>query len=249
MKKLTILIICSSVFFSCRQISKSIEDTFKPVDTLVREKTERPPAIPPVDVNALIDSNIKMMDSNVQAMVKSITKGKVTINTKMYTQKYLDGKKSNFLIDTDRLTKAEAALRKLPQYAGKEIFIYSTIHFYDDGRILTSLRHPQNPKYVDKYEYSKGAWSDPKPEQLSVRDNVENRLVSLNRINFSSVAKVTKIYNEKTAEIEGAKPATSTYISVWDNAIRWFPQGINGSRERYSIQFNEDGSLRSFKQD
>jgi hypothetical protein len=248
MKKLIILIICSSVFFSCRQISKSVEETFKPADTIASKKTEV--QLPPtLDVDALIDSNIKMVDSSVQAMVKSITKGKVTINTKIYTQKYMEGKKGNFLTDPDRLAKAEAALKKLPQYAGKEIFIYSTIHFYDDGRILTSLRHPQNPKYIDKYEYNNGVWLEPKPAQLSVRDNVETRLVALNKINFSSVAKVTKMYNEKAAEIEGAKPTTSTYISIWDNTVRWFPTDINGSRERYSIQFNTDGSLKSFKQD
>jgi hypothetical protein len=60
---------------------------------------------------------------------------------------------------------------------------------------------------------------------------------------------VIQIYNEKAAEIEGAKPTTSVYISIWDNGMRWFPSSINGSRERYDLQFNQDGTLKSFRQE
>jgi hypothetical protein len=251
MKKLALVLLCSSIFFSCRQINKSIDQTLHPVDSLVKKKTEKqmPPVPAPVDVDALIDSNIKMVDSSVQAMVKSITKGKVTINTSVYTRKYREHKKTGFLTDALRLDQAEQALKKLPQYAGKEIFFYSSVNFYDDGRIVASLRHPENPKYVDRYEYSGGAWSAPKPEQLSVRDNVQSRLLSLNKFSFSDVAKVTRTYNEKAAAVEGAKQSTTTYISIWDNQLRWFPGTINGSRERYSIQFNTDGTLKSYRQD
>jgi hypothetical protein len=82
-----------------------------------------------------------------------------------------------------------------------------------------------------------------------VRDDIKGRLVSLNKVRFVNAAKVAEIYNKKAQEIEGAKPLTSTYLTIWNNQIRWYPTTINGSRERYSIQFNDDGSLKSFKQD
>lgn len=249
MKKFSLMIICCSILWSCKQINKSIEETFKPSDTIAAHKSIKPVAPKAVDVDALIDSNIKAVDSTVQAMVKSITKGKVTINTKQYTQKYTEHKKGGFLRDVTALKRAETALKKLPQYAGKEIFLYSTIYFYDDGRILTALRHPENPKYVDKYAYENGVWSGPEPQQLSVRDNVESRLLSLSKVDFADVAKVNHTYNEKAAQVEGAKPETTVYISIWDNEPRWFPTTINGSRERYSIQFNTDGTLKTYRRD
>lgn len=68
-------------------------------------------------------------------------------------------------------------------------------------------------------------------------------------MDFAAAQKVIQIYNEKAAEIEGAKPTTSVYISIWDNGMRWFPSTINGSCERYDLQFNNDGTLKSFRQE
>lgn len=66
---------------------------------------------------------------------------------------------------------------------------------------------------------------------------------------FVNVAKLTDVYNKKAQEIEGAKPLTSAYVSIWGNAMQWYPTSISGSREKYSIQFNDDGTLKTFKQD
>lgn len=234
MRKLIILLICCQLLLSCEQVTKTIEETFKPNDTLVQKEKEKENTIPETTVNTQID-------------VEQIIKTAIETHSAGHIQ--TEGKDVNFLTDTNELEKAEEALRKLPQYAGKEIFIYSTLYFYNDGLINVMLQHPTNPKYVDIYDYKDGKWSEPKPLQLSVRDEVQKRLVSLNKIKFVNVAKVTATYNEKAKEIEGAKPLTSAYVSIWDNKMRWYPSSINGSRERYSIQFNDDGSLKAFKQE
>lgn len=234
MRKLIILLICCPLLLSCEQVTKTIDETFKPNDTLVQKEKEKENTIPETTVNTQID---------VEQIIKT------AIETHSVGHIHTEGKNVNFLTDTNELEKAEEALRKLPQYAGKEIFIYSTLYFYNDGLINVMLQHPTNPKYVDVYDYKDGKWSEPKPLQLSVRDEVQKRLVSLNKIKFVNVAKVTATYNEKAKEIEGAKPLTSAYVSIWDNKMRWYPSSINGSRERYSIQFNDDGSLKAFKQE
>ncbi|MCC9061453.1 hypothetical protein [Flavobacterium piscisymbiosum] len=234
MRKLIILLICCQLLLSCEQVTKTIDETFKPNDTLVQKEKEKENTIPETTVNTQID---------VEQIIKT------AIETHSVGHIHTEGKNVNFLTDTNELEKAEEALRKLPQYAGKEIFIYSTLYFYNDGLINVMLQHPTNPKYVDIYDYKDGKWSEPKPLQLSVRDEVQKRLVSLNKIKFVNVAKVTSTYNEKAKEIEGAKPLTSAYVSIWDNKMRWYPSSINGSRERYSIQFNDDGSLKAFKQE
>ena len=242
MKNIPILIFCSLLLFSCRQVSKSIEETINPKispapkDTIAQTLAK---------ANDAERAALKTADSVLQTALKIISK----TNSKIHIERHITTEKTGFLTNATELSRAESALRKLPQYAGKEIFIYSTIHFYDDGRIITSLRHPENPKYVDRYEYKNGTWSEPQPVQLSVRDKIESKLLPLDKISFSNVARVTRTNNDKAAEVEGAKPATSTYVMVWDKEMRWYPTTVNGSRERYTIQFNDDGTLKTYRQD
>lgn len=240
MKKSVIIIISCYCLFGCEQISKSIHETFEPNDALFNKQTEMP------GITTTKSDTIKQNHTTITSIeikIPTITHTQTTDTEPIKTNN------KNFLTNLTTLTKAQDALKSLPQYAGKEIFIYSTIHFYNDGSIHTMLQHPENPNYVDKYIYNNGKWSKPEPVTLSLRDNVQSKLVSLNRINFINVAKVTETYNQKVKEIEGAKPSTNTYVSIWDNQIRWLPSGINGSRERYSLQFNDDGSLKSYRQE
>lgn len=226
MRQLTILLILFS--FGCKQISKTVEETFSPKDTIVPKKAVEPQA-----------------DTTMHANF-SIT---IETHSTTHTVKHTKAPRSNFLTKESWLNKAEAALKALPQYAGKEIFIYSSIHFYNDGSIHAMLQHPEDPRYIDKYEYRNGVWSAPEPQQVSVRDHIDSRLVSLSKIRFITAAKIARIYNEKAAEVEGAKATTSVYISIWDNEARWLPTTINGSRERYSIKFDKDGELKGFERD
>lgn len=234
MKKLIALMICSQILFSCKQISKSVEETFKPNDSVANKKAQEKP----VENEDHFDTESHTTSSTT-----------VETHTSTYTEQHVEGKVTGFLTNTDQLMKAENELRKLPQYLGKEIFIYSGINFYNDGSITVMLQHPQNPKYVDSYEYNAGKWSAPKPRQLSVKDDVKSNLVSLNSIPFSNVAKVTGIYNEKASHVEGAKASDHTYIAIFKGQIEWYPMNISGTRERYFIQFSPDGTLKVFRQD
>lgn len=234
MKKLIMLIIGSVFFLSCEQISKSIDETFKSGDTLVNKEKVKPG----VDTSG-------SEQPDVQAIINSVIEKHKTAQGQVQAE----SKNVNFLTDTNALEKAEDALRKLSQYAGKEIFVYSIAYFYDNGVINIMLQHPSNPKYVDGYDYKDNKWSEPRPIQLSVKDDVQKRLVPLNKVKFVNVATMVTIYNKKAQEIEGAKPLTNAYVSIWENKMKWYPTNINGSRERYSIQFNDDGTLKTFKQD
>ncbi|MDN5286884.1 MAG: hypothetical protein JWR38_3158 [Mucilaginibacter sp.] len=234
---MTILAACGLTFFGCKQITKSVEDTFKPKpNPQVVSKT--------APVQQAIDSTTGRA---IMQMQQQLTTALAKVHTTVHRTK--PAKNRDFLTNTKALRKAETALRNLPQYRGKEIFIYQSVHFYDDGSIHIMLRHTENPDYVDSYEYRGGAWSKPKPQQLSVNVDIASRSVSLNEVNFTSIANITRLYNEKAAQIEGAKPTTDAYMIVWDKVMRWYPCNINGSRQRYSIQFNNDGTLKNFRQD
>lgn len=243
MKKSIIIIISGSTLFTgCEQISKSVKDTLKPVpkdsiSTYVK-KEETFPESP-------FDPAVERQIEEAQHMVNTILEK----HTKTHVQTHQEGKSTDFLSNEEKLIKAEEALKKLPQYMGKEIFIYSSVYFYNDGNIRLMLQHPQNPEYIDNYRYENGKWSEPSPEQLSVKDNIKTRLIPLRKLPFVNIAKAAEIYNEKTACVEGAKPVTNISISVWNNMIRWYPSSINGSRERYSIELNENGTLKKFERE
>lgn len=224
--KLTILLIGSlNIMVACNSITKSIRDTFD--DSSKAEKD-----------TAASASNL-MPDTSKQETVQQ---------RKIYKEVTPPPVK-DFLSDTLALGKAEQSLRKLPQYNGKKIRLYDDIHFYDDGRVMLNLQHPENPEYIDAYEYDDGVWSEPKPVQISIRTNLQSKLFDLDRIKFRTVSTIMNNYNEKAATIEGAKPVNHVYGIVWDGEFIWYPRSINGSRQRFAIDFNLDGSVKMFRRE
>lgn len=286
-RKLYSLILLLSLFgLSCRQITKSINETFHPNDSLVEKynkdnnfrqngadegntksssitsiqrRQERTIAINGDTVNtAEMELKAKEMFKDIEllkqkqspATTKAIQKRinkflkeiKLPQSRLTTIEKAIKTKKG--LLSTAELALAQEQLKKLPQYSNKEIIVYQSVHFYDNGSINIMLQHPVNLKYADAYEYRDGIWSTPKP--VLARD-IESRTFPLSKMHFEDARTVIKIYNEKVAQIEGAVPTTSAYISMWDNDMRWFPGSINGTRERFDIQFNDDGTLKSFR--
>ncbi|MFD2582291.1 hypothetical protein ACFSR6_07320 [Pedobacter vanadiisoli] len=292
LKKLYCLIVLLSLLgSSCRQITKSIDETFHPNDSLVKKydqekglrenggykgdtKTSSSTSIQHQQKRTIVingdtvntpemESKAKEMFSDIESLkqqkspatAKEIQKrvnkflkemklpqgGLKTIDTEKPIVKTKKG-----LLGTADLALAEEQLKRLPQYRHKEIMVYQSVHFYDNGTINLMLQHPVNPKYADAYEYRDGVWSMPKP--VLARD-MERRTFPLSEMHFSDARKVLKIYNEKAAQVNGAAPTSSVYISIWDDNFRWFPGSINGTRERFDIQFNRDGTLKSFRQE
>lgn len=54
---------------------------------------------------------------------------------------------------------------------------------------------------------------------------------------------------EKIQEIGGESSRLTVYATTSRNKITWYPRTISNERFRYSIEFNEDGTLQSFEQD
>jgi hypothetical protein len=266
----------------CKQITKSVNETFKPSDAALKQQAQkqlttgftttttqhiqRSEVI--VNGDTLNTNDMKEKTTMLFKDLETLQKNKTGNNSKEIQEKvntFLKSihmsqkvdtipipqpkikRKQAFFTETE-LERAERELIDLPQYAGKEIHVYQSIHFDGDGRIRLKLQHPENPKYVDDYEYENDKWSAPKPVQTTA-GNIERRLVLLSQISFSTAFKVLETYNQKVLEVEGAKPTTYVYLSFWDGRIRWFPGTINGTRARYSIEFEPNGTLKNFTQD
>jgi len=233
MKQLIFILICIAFILSCKQISQSVKETINPNDSVINKRIKG-------------DEPGTSGENTAITKTTSTTTSTTQIDTIVHTYQQLLS--TGFLTDAKKLEQAEMALRKLPQYAGKEIFLYATVHFFDNGLILAKLQNPHNPKYVDAYRYI-GTWSGPTPEPQSVNNNIPSQLISLNTFSFSNVAKVARIYKEKALKIEGAAPLSLVFITIRNNQINWFPNYITGGRSMYTIGFNTDGTLKSFKQE
>ncbi|MBB6235587.1 putative NUDIX family NTP pyrophosphohydrolase [Pedobacter sp. AK013] len=286
-----LVMMCFFLCPGCKQITKSVDETFHPNDSLVRKynkenrigpdgeytgttKTSTTTTLQQQQEKTVVINGDTISTPELQQKAKEmfhdielLKQKQGPVNSKEIQKrvnqflkdmklpqtgvKNIDAEKPAIkarkgILSTEELESAEEKLRKLPQYHNKEIVVYESVHFYEDGSINLSLQHPENPKYVDAYQYKNGSWSGPKPV---LARNIERRTFPLSKMNFAAAQKVIQIYNEKVAEIEGAKPITTAYISIWDNGMRWFPGTINGTRERFDIQFNNDGTLKNFRQE
>lgn len=287
----SLIVLLCLLGLSCRQITKSVDETFHPNDSLVKKydqeqkfrengvdkgitksssttsvqrKQEKTIVInsdtvntPEMELKAkeMLHDIELLKQKNDPSAAKEIQK---RVNEFLKEMKLPQGDLKN--IDTDKpvvkakkgilsataLEKAEDQLKNLPRYRNKEILLYQSVHFYDNGSINLMLQHPVNPKYIDAYEYRDGAWSAPKPVLAT---DIERRTFPLDEIHFADAHRVIQVYNDRAAQVEGAKPTSDAYITIWDNRMRWAPRTINGTRERYDIQFNNNGTLKSFRQE
>lgn len=153
-----------------------------------------------------------------------------------------------FTSQIDKLEEAEKQLRTLPQFIGKSIFVYKLVHFYSDGRIITKLQNPSNPKYIDSYIYENGKWQEPKPVVLQKNEPVEKNLMNLDRLPFKNVSNVYHVLSEKRKEIGSTASDYTIYAFTQNNKVNWYPNDVGNDRSIYLIEFNENGTLQSFDQ-
>lgn len=147
------------------------------------------------------------------------------------------------------MDSAENALIKLLGVPKTAIYVLEDIHFYDDGRIRLEIQDPHNAEHLDEYYFEKGEWQQPKPVVTSVKDPWPKRLFSLDKIDFRAVSRIAKIFREKKLEIDGAPDVTHIYIINTNKGLRWYPRSLEGSRERYAVEFEPDGHLRLFERE
>lgn len=223
----TVMILALTGAAACNPFRNSIHDTLYGSDTDSSYKT-------------------KGQEEGGSSSSHIVTSSSTTTTVTEHSTRTTHTSRSGFLGDESQLEAAERALRAIPALSGKEIYLYGFVHFYDQGRILINVQHPDHPEYIDAYEYNNGQWEGPKPVQLSVHDNIKIALVKLDDISFKRVATVYRNYRAKSDRIEGAAPPTYLYAMLRDNQVSWYPHAINGSRERYFISFHPDGSLDSY---
>jgi len=224
---LTVLVMMLLVS-SCEQFKSSIVDTFKSEKEV--EDSEK-------EISSEVEKKSTIQSNNTAEKVPEREEESPSI---------FEEEKNPFQ-DSSYYEKAQKELLSLPQFQGKEVYCFSSIHFYDDGRINLDLLDPDNPTYLDSYSYRKGEWAPPKPRQ-SVKENQMLRArFPLSKINFSTLVGICEKVNKKVAQIPGAKELSHIYVShnSYDRQIEW-RASISGDRESFSIWADADGSNLRF---
>ena len=158
----------------------------------------------------------------------------------------------NFLADAAALQAAEDALKALPQFGGKPVNVFQTIHFYGGShpRITVDIQDPGKPDNIDHYEFEDGKWGDPVPVRISGDGRMKDNVFPLNEIKFANIAKIAQTFSEKATEV-GAEETTvdHVYYSLFvpTGEKKWYTSDIKTPRAEYEFEFNKDGSLKSFK--
>lgn len=160
-------------------------------------------------------------------------------------------KNENLLTDVALLEQAEAELRAMPKFSGKDIKVFQNVSFYKDGRIMIALQDPAKPENIDEYQFRAGKWGEPQAVQISGSGNMDDNVWTLSRIKFSTVATVYNNWNEKAKSLEGGanKELTSIDLLFWvpKQEVRWSTSNVETVREKYRIEYNLDGSVKEFK--
>jgi hypothetical protein len=110
-------------------------------------------------------------------------------------------KTENLLTDVALLEKAEAELRAMPKFSGKDIKVFQNVSFYKDGRITIALQDPAKPENIDEYHFRDGKWGEPQAVQISGSGKMDDNVWALSKIKFSTVTTVYNNWNEKAKSL------------------------------------------------
>lgn len=147
----------------------------------------------------------------------------------------------------EALEKAENQLRALPEFQGKKIRLHRSTHFYQDGRIITEIQNPDEPRNIDRYTYRDGKWEAPEPVRISLSDKIEEHLIDLDSVPFVNAHNVYQVVIEKSAEL-GIEPRETIYVVPRNNKANWYPKTLETERSSYRMEFDSQGNLLSFEQ-
>ena len=147
----------------------------------------------------------------------------------------------------EALEKAENQLRALPEFQGNKIRLHRSTHFYQDGRIITEIQNPDEPRNIDRYTYRDGKWEAPEPVRISLSDKIEEHLIDLDSVPFVNAHKVYQAITEKSAEL-GIEPRETIYVVPRNNKANWYPKTLDTDRSSYRMEFDSQGNLLSFEQ-
>jgi hypothetical protein len=218
---------------SCKEIEDSFEKTRHP-------KPEREKAA---------SKELPEVESEVSSSTVVITESETITESRSET--HSDGKENNKSIfaDAGELDRIQSELKNLPQFKGKELKLYQSLHFYDyqGGQISINIQNPDTTENIDTYVYVQGKWQQAQPVKITGPQVKQvDFLMPLDEIKFSTAKKVFDQTIEKAKEVSGASKVQFVYFTYMKiNALKktnakWYTM-LNGARKNVSLNFDIKG--------
>lgn len=221
------LFAASSLLSSCKEIEDSIEKTRHPKPERKIETAKELPA----HENEASSSTIVITETETE-----------TISEK-------EENTTSIFADAEKLDRIQTELKNLPQFKGKDLKLYQSLHFYDykGGQISINIQNPDTAENIDTYLYAYGKWQEPQPVKIS-GPNVKqvDFLMPLNEIKFSTAKKVFDQSIETAKDIPGASKIQFVYFTFINikalnrKHAKWYTM-VNGSRKNVSLNFDING--------
>lgn len=213
---------------SCKEVRKSIDETLHPQ----------------------AQKNTKPADSSYTSSFSSSSTTTFSSSTVTSTTREQDYR--SIFEDAATLDSIQQALRDMPAFKGKKLFILNGLYFYDyrGGMISVDIQDPNNPENVDTYTYSNGEWQVQEPVVLSATGHspLKMLLMPLDDVKFSTAKKVYDTAVEKSKTIEGAEPSPHVYFTqIKEVHVKEWYVMIRGARRHYRITFDVNGNLRTLR--
>lgn len=187
------------------------------------------------DLSHLSEEEKKMLSELSEADKIFFLKASEEKQQKIETQKAL------FRPETWRT--AQEALKKLPEFDGKEIMINGSIYFMTNTRISIDIVNPDTTEYIDNYAWEKNKWSKSPAHKKGSKDRVP-----LSEIDFGIAASLFHTTDSiRRTELDNAEPLSSgIHFSASYNEREFFTS-LNSPRKRMQIYFDEKGNVKSKK--
>ncbi len=153
----------------------------------------------------------------------------------------------NVLEDENWLLHAGKSLGKRPEFAGKEVYVFEKIHFFNGvrPRIELAVLLPHNADRVQFYLYENGKWRDNGWEQ-AVSGSLKGHTFALSKVDFRQVSDIAAKWRNKAKQLNAVEtePYYVAYVFLPKRKkYFWHTATLEAFGAQYYLSFHENGSV------
>lgn len=223
-----IVLSCISLLSACQQLSDTFEETRHP-------RPQQPQQEPDNDTVYTTSGTGSSSTSSTSVVIVS---GKA------------DHRGSIFEMSPEGWDSIQRQLYRLPGFNNQKLFLYQGLFIYDyqGGMISVNLQDPAHKEQIDAYRYCDGKWERQQPVKISGNMAVENFLIPLEDVKFSTIHKIYAIAKARAADMPDTGPITHIYFEYMKRPLvkQWYLK-IPGSRKDYFLEFDLNGNLKKIR--
>ncbi|WP_304335329.1 hypothetical protein [Conchiformibius steedae] len=174
--------------------------------------------------------------------------------TKKSAAKSAPAPRRNLLEDTALLQSAQNSLPQQPQFAGKPVYIYEKIDFFNGVRPRIELlaQDPQHPDKLLFFRYEHGKWQlvENEDEEFATKKKPERHLMPLAQIRFQDVPTIAQMWRQHAKHTQAVirEPYHIAFVLLPKTQQRfWHTAELEAHGAQYYLSVFPDFSIFEFK--